>query len=240
MAESSSGYPKKSSIAINLERNPSNFQHYFQACLKYLNWCLEPAKTMSSIEFLQQQEMKDTHQNDEYSTQILKIMNGKLSLSYLSLVDITDTEIKLAEIANVAKLQSESPLRIVFAFDEVRELLKVNHLGQMGQTAFAELRRASQILPESMGIALALMDTTSYISNMAPSKGAFPSDKVKHQSCKLFDPIYLLPSMDIGAINPINNRMEDVLSLEVVYRYGRPMWAAFLQNQFTASNHLSN
>jgi hypothetical protein len=64
-------------------------------------------------------------------------------------------------------------LRILFAFDEVRELLKVKYTGE---TSFADLRRASQILPENLGIAIALMDTTSYISNMVPSKINFPSD----------------------------------------------------------------
>jgi hypothetical protein len=120
----------------------------------------------------------------------------------------------------------DPPLKIVFAFDEAR-----GH-GSDDKSAFFALRNAAGDIPRGSGAVIVVLDTTSRISNLAP-----PVPKPSHSSrtargFSLYDPIYLLPTLDLGKAkwaslrdNPTWDSAFDLKSR--LYRYGRPLWTTF-------------
>jgi hypothetical protein len=122
-------------------------------------------------------------------------------------------------------------VQLVFVFDEVRALL--NNDRDQSRSAFACMRRAARYFPEKMGVAVVILDTVSRVSNLSPQSTLDPSYRPRTMdSCKLFKPLYVLPTVDhfVASVKEGKDKLADLLNPNILYKYGRPLWTALLSS----------
>ena len=128
---------------------------------------------------------------------------------------------------NAGKLLTEAgiktPVSVIFIFDEARQLLLPEHRVQ-GLERFRILRRALQILPQApTGSFFAyVMDTTSQISNLAPSKAVEPSQRAREKGQQLFQPFWWLPTIDVWPQCSAIHTLSELSMARFYSVFGRP------------------
>jgi len=126
------------------------------------------------------------------------------------------------------KLTWESSVNCLFAFDEACSLVDKNI---ERKTLFYYVRHALKLLPKKLGIFAIFTDTHSNISNFSPVSYLDPSIRVAAKGSKLFEPFYLLDTVDM---NTMNTAFKKALTLQEsedpqhFFQYGRPLWGALL------------
>lgn len=125
---------------------------------------------------------------------------------------------------------SGNRVRVVFVFDECRVLL--NDDEDQSTSAFACMRRAARSFPDSMGLAVVILDTVSRVSNLSPHSALDPSYRPRTMdSCKLFSPLYILPTIDhFATLVNKGDKLDTLLEPTVLYKYGRPLWGALMSS----------
>ncbi|CAG8756083.1 4751_t:CDS:1, partial [Ambispora leptoticha] len=134
---------------------------------------------------------------------------------------------------------SKNILRICFVFDEARYLLKVGPITETSGSekadenkAFYNMRRALVHFDDKVNVFTLVMDTVSRLSNFQPTQTADPSARVESEGKGLFEPLYLCVTTDVMATRINTNRkLEDAVRPSILYRYGRPMWGAQIDNR---------
>ncbi|CAG8651861.1 11051_t:CDS:1, partial [Paraglomus occultum] len=102
----------------------------------------------------------------------------------------------------------ESSVNCLFAFDEARSLVDKNI---ERKTLFYYVQCALKLLPKKLGIFAIFTDTHSNISNFSPVSYLDPSIRVAVKGSKLFEPFYLLDTVDM---NTMNTAFEKALTLQ--------------------------
>ena len=132
---------------------------------------------------------------------------------------------------SIFKEYDENKLKVVFVFDEVRALLKEDKKEDQFNSPFACMRRAARYFPEKKGLAVVILDTVSRVSNLTPHSSLDPSYRPREtDNCKLFSPIFALPTID-SFDEPVKEGRDELSALlapHVIYKYGRPLWKALL------------
>ncbi|CAI2192361.1 9871_t:CDS:1 [Funneliformis geosporum] len=129
-------------------------------------------------------------------------------------------------------IQNYSSLRVLFVFDEVRQLMGDvtgnRKLANNKETPFINLRRATRWLPSKSGIFFALLDTTSRIANLASPAKLDPSARVAGDGRKLFPPLYHFGYLDVNLKPVYGLKLEEAFNPEILFRYGRPLWSSLI------------
>ena len=243
---SGSGYPPQSHITKYLldSYDKLHFVAYFIACLNKL----ADTPGISSIDWYNQQIARE---NDGASQGNAREFWDDIRLRMEKLKrDLVDSnasaslrqsyERALRTYPNIRNISlSKNILRICFVFDEARCLLEVGPITETSgsetagkNVAFYNMRRALVHFDDKVNVFTLVMDTVSRLSNFQPTRTADPSARVEIEGKGLFEPLYLCVTTDVMAtrIN-MNRKLEDAVRPSILYRYGRPMWGAQIDNR---------
>lgn len=125
--------------------------------------------------------------------------------------------------------ESQNKPSAVVCFDEARALLKSSAIPP--EMPFLSLRRALRHQSKNgrdtdeKRIFGLLLDTTSQISDFQPPLDRDQSAKYLRPT-ELFPPLYRLDSIDVFAAGMTNLRLSQCIDADVLFKYGRPLWAA--------------
>ncbi|KAJ1555818.1 hypothetical protein HK405_012449 [Cladochytrium tenue] len=131
-------------------------------------------------------------------------------------------------------LVSRRGLDILFVFDEARDLLpKHDAASKQGlwqpasDSAFAWMRRDARRFPRPSRAFVLTIDTTSRVSDLAPVSYVDPSKRIKFGTA-VFNPLYLIASMDAKAEPLYNTQLEQAFVPKTQFLHGRPLWWSLL------------
>jgi hypothetical protein len=97
------------------------------------------------------------------------------------------------------------------------------------------LHHALKFLPKGTGIFAIFTDIISNISNFVPVAHLDLSKRVADSGFLLFEPFYLLDTIDIYADLKMKLTLEETGNLQHFFRYGRLLWGALSQSNDTSS-----
>ncbi|CAG8813648.1 7039_t:CDS:1, partial [Racocetra fulgida] len=96
------------------------------------------------------------------------------------------------------------------------------------ESLFYYLRHALNLLPHDVGIFAVFTDTTSNISNFSPASKRDRSQRVSSKRYQLFNPFYLIDTIDINADLKKVSTLKDSEYPQCFFMYGRPLWSSLM------------
>lgn len=232
------GYPVKSTIEVPLQGRRENLEQQWDQFLRfYLDMVQRARGTGITASGLFTLTMDQKYAG--FGKDLTALAKGKgdrtdaiqaLLAKYLQLLEENGD--------NGASVDSPGVnVPVIVCFDEARALLQFTEEGEA--TSFRALRTAAKLLSSKMPENLAkffivMMDTTSKISNFAPTRIRDPSQKMRQLS--LLEPIWRIDSWSVfaQARMPEPDGGDDAVA--ELFRLGRPLWGAFLETGCTVKD----
>ena len=221
----SSGYPSRSHIAKTLLDEFDNERKAIVTYLAYICACFQKLQEFNGS----CKEWINEHTNNNSQEDFWKDIERRMANIMPDLMKNT-TDNMMAEGINKyldgQKIITQvGSVKCLFAFDEARTL--VNQKVE-GETLFYYVRRALKLLPKNVGIFTIFTDTHSNISNFSPVYYLDPSKRVAEKGSRLFEPFYLLDTVDMNTDFKQVPTLEESEDPQHFFRYGRPLWGALL------------
>ncbi|CAG8571197.1 11265_t:CDS:2, partial [Ambispora leptoticha] len=243
---SGSGYPPQSHIAKYLldSYDKLHFVAYFISCLNKL---ADTPGTSSTDWYNQQIARENDGASQENAREFWDDIRLRMENLKRGLAD-GDASARLRQsyeralraYPNIRNIPlPKNILRICFVFEEARCLLEVGPITEKSGSktadknlAFYNMRRALVHFDDKVNVFTLVMDTVSRLSNFQPIRTADPSARVATGGKRLFEPLYLCVTTDVMAKRiDMKRKLEDAVRPSILYRYGRPMWGAHIDNR---------
>ncbi|CAG8633711.1 1920_t:CDS:2 [Paraglomus brasilianum] len=193
----SSSYPSRSHISNILLHEFENERDAIVTYLAYICACCQRLEEFNGS----CKEWFDEHTNKKLQMGFWKNVEYRMSDIMHGLMK-NPTDSKMTEwITNYldgGKLMWESSVNCLFAFDEACSLVDKNI---ERKTLFYYVQCALKLLPKKLGIFAIFTDTHSKISNFSPVSYLDPSIRDATKGSKLFEPFYLLDTVDMNTMN---------------------------------------
>ena len=152
-----------------------------------------------------------------------KRFEGRMTKALESLSNLEET---------ITKQPHSGNLRIVFFFDEARDLVGNRFEDKPGEvTRFHLVRRCMRNLLPSHGrkaVFGCFADTLSRVSNFAPPERINPSMRVAPTGKNLFPPFWWLPCMDVWSDCGKEHTVETLSDMTMFSIFGRPAYHAYV------------
>ncbi|CAG8498236.1 4132_t:CDS:1 [Funneliformis caledonium] len=221
----SSGYLFRLHIADILLCKFENEQKAIVTYLAYICTCFQKLQEFNGS----CKEWIDEHTNNNSQEDFWKDIEYRIAKIISDLMknttDNTMTESINKYLDGERIITQEGSVKCLFAFDEARTLInkKVEK-----EILFFHVRHALKLLPKKIGIFATFTDTHSNISNFSPVSYLDPSKRVAERGSQLFEPFYLLDTVDMNTIFKKVRTLKEFEDPHHFFQYGRPLWDALL------------
>ncbi|EFP78250.2 uncharacterized protein PGTG_04206 [Puccinia graminis f. sp. tritici CRL 75-36-700-3] len=136
---------------------------------------------------------------------------------------------KLEKLKNNTGFISNQELKVLFAFDEARALIKRETTGDQRLPYFRVLRRVLSQVPPRLHFFAIFTDTTSNVANFCPTLHNDPSARPPPDSKMLYAPIYGIDTFDAKVPSHPPKTWNELVSPQRLFSYGTPFFRIYVE-----------